>query len=507
MPRMPRFGVLNRRMGRAMPRSLLKAIHRSGRFFAPVGAAMTAAEGFGLARRVYRNAKNKRKWSSYKEVPATKKPKTSPVPSAPSSRVPAKFAVAPRMTKFRKATVTKQKAPKSAIVHYKEYGQFNAQKCMYINHEHWGHVDKLWKGIAYGLTKLLLPYAKMYNGKSMEDPCIGPRTNAINNNASVQYDNKAGASVLRLVYFTEGTDGEINRVFDTVNIEDTGASPDVYLSFDSIAEQVSTSLKSRYTFSAKTWLVEAQFLLNNATSNDQINVQPIYVQNLDDAEIHLYVNSLVKFQNVTLSDGADGAYSADKHSIDANPLVGRLFTGKGHYPQLDADLINLGDKTLDNYFGNVDDTTGGITLLGHSNNTTPGTPGYVSANDIGRVSHIPHARELYGNQVVKTGTIHMAAGAMKFHKTTFTLKKTFRALAGIGFVDAAGGPGRMHGSHTLFGLTLQHKHGQDTIQLGYNRDTDVGCYIKHKRVVHPLKTNYTLDNQAISCTIAPTEHQ
>ncbi|AYP28891.1 MAG: capsid protein [Cressdnaviricota sp.] len=427
------------------------------------------------------------------------------VPSAPSSRVPAKYAVAPRMTKFRKTTVTKQKAPKSAIVHYKEFGQFQAQKCMYINHEHWGHVEKLWKGIAYGLTKTLLPYAKIYNGKSLEDPCIGPRTNAINNLASVQYDNKSSALTLRLVYFLEGADGEINRLYDDIAVEDISASPDAYLSFDAIATGVANSLKYRYQFGEKSWLVEAQFLIPATTSNAEINATPIYVQNLDDAEIHLYVNSLIKFQNVTPSDFGD----LDKHSVDANPLIGRMYTAKGHFPQLDADLINAGDKTLDNYFGNVNDSTGGITLLGHANNTTPGTAGYVSANDIGRVSHIPNARELYGNQVVKTGTIHLAAGAMKFHKTTFTLKKTFRALAGIGFVDSTfpSYGGRMaHSSHTMFGFTCQHRHGQDVIKIGYNRDTDVGCYIKHKRIVHPLKTNYTLDNAATSCDIVPTEH-
>lgn len=472
---------------RYLRRALSRVAKRTGRFLGPVGAAFTAAEGVGLARRVYRNAKNKRKWSSYKEVPATKKPKTGPVPSAPGSRVPAKYAVAPRMTKFRKATVSKQKVPKSAIVHYKEFGQFNAEKCMYINHEHWGNVDKLWKGIGYGLTKLLLPYGKIYNGKSMEDPCIGPRTSTVD--PLIEYDDKASPSLLYLVFCSEGIDGAITRSTSTINLENVAPSPDVYRSFDAIATDVTTALRDKYNFSVKTWLAEAQIRPSGDASRN------IYIQNLDDAEINLYVHSLVKFQNVTSSDGG----SLDKHSIDANPLIGRMFTAKGHYPQIDSDLLNAGDKTLDTFFGDVDDTTLGITLLGHGNAHTQ--------NDLGRISHIPQARELYGNQLVKSGQIYMAAGAMKFHKTTFTLKKTFRALAGVGFLDSAGGSGRRMGMHTMFGLTLQHKHGEDTIQVGYNRDTDVGCYIKHKRIVHPLKTNYTLDSGVVTTTVIPTEHQ
>lgn len=489
---------IRRRVGRST-KVLSKVAGRVGRIARgmPKWGALGAIAQMGMDtpwNRSYKRFKE-RQWAQKRAV---KGGATGPVPSAPSSKVPAKYAVAPRMTKFRKASVTKQKVPKSAIVHYKEFGQFNAEKCMYINHEHWGHIDKLWKGIGYGLTKLLLPYAKIYNGKSMEDPCIGPRTNFAD--PLQQYDNKAGGggallTIIRLVFCTEGIDGAITRSSADIGVEDITASPDVYKSFDAIATDVTTQLRSKYNFSVKTWLSEAQILLGGDTGNQVINAQPIYIQNLDDAEINLYVHSLVKFQNVTPSDGA----SADKHSIDANPLVGRTFTAKGHYPQIDSDLINAGDKTLDTFFGDVDDTTLGITLLGHGNAHT--------ANDLGRISHIPKATELYGNQLVKSGQIYMAAGAMKFHKTTFTLKKTFRALAGVGFIDAAGGSGRRLGMHTMFGFTLQHKHGEDTIQVGYNRDTDVGCYIKHKRIVHPLKTNYTLDSGVVTTTVIPTEHQ
>lgn len=417
-------------------------------------------------------------------------------PTTPSARVSAKYAVADRMTKFKKAKSTaQQKAPKSAIVHYKEFGQFNAEKCMYINHEHWGSTDKLWYGISLGLAKKLLAFGKIYNGKSLEDPCIGPRTTPAV--PTSQYDNKGAVSQLRLVFVVEGALGQTTREVSDVAIEDlNGASPDVYLSMDAIAQAIAVIMKAKYTGLNKAWLQEAQIIEANPPSDVQ-NVAPIYIQNLDDAEICLYVNSLVKFQNVTQADhGGTTAYSRD--AIDANPLVGRVYSGEGHHPIIDGDLSQAGNRTLDSFFGDVSDTTGGITLLGHANSHT--------ADDLGRISSIPGAKQLYGNQTVKSGTISMGAGTMKFHKTSFTLRKTFKELAGHSFNDTAIAVGRRLGRHTMFGFTLAHKHGEDSISVGYNRDTDVGCYIKHKRVVYPLKTNYTTDSGVVSTTVAPTEH-
>jgi len=457
-----------------------------------VGAAAQAAYS---ARKGSKRKRMKKGISRGRKIP--RRSGGGKPPTTPSSRVSARYMVADRMTKFKKAKPTAQKVPKSAIVHYKEFGQFNTEKCMYVNHEHWGSVNKLWYGISLGLAKKLLPMVKIYNGKSMTDPCIGPRSSTID--PSVQYDDKSGAASLRLVYIDEGPDGAQTRVFDVFSIEDVTPSPDVYLSMDAIAKLIETSLRTNYNAATKRWLAEAQF----STALSPLSIAaPMYIQNLDDAEIHLYVNSLIKFQNVTVADHGTGAGANpyDKSAIDANPLVGRVFTASGHCPQVDSDLTQSGDKTLDSFFGNVNDTTGGITLLGHANTHT--------ADDLGRISSIPRAAELYGNQTVKSGNIRMAAGAMKFHKTSFTMRKTFKALAGVGVLfDVPGsGPGRLPGSHTLFGLTLEHKHGEDTIQIGYNRDTDVGCYISHKRIVHPLKTNYTLDSGVTTSSVVPTEH-
>jgi len=427
-------------------------------------------------------------------------------PTTPSSRVIAKYMVADRMTKFKKAKVTAQKVPKSAISHYKEFGAFTANKCMYINHEHWGSIDKLWYGISLGLAKKLLPMAKIYHGKSLADPCIGPRTQS--GDIEFQLDDKMVAAVtrLRLVFTSEGTNGSQSRSFTDVDIEDTFPTPnDKYRSMEAIAKSIETVLRAKYTGLDKTWLSEAQFLFSSVGSsgNEFINAMPIYIPNLDDAEICLYVKSLLKFQNVTLADHAstdtDGA-QYNKNAIDANPLTGRMYQGKGHYAQIDTELGQSGDKTLDSYFGSVTPSPdlGGITILGHDN--------AVSASDLGRVAHIPHAKELYGNQTVASGTIRMAAGAMKFHKTSFTMKKSFKAFADITFELGNPNPSRGFGSHTLFGFTTEHRHGEDTIRLGYNRETDVGCHIKHKMIVHPLKTQYTRDSGVTSAINTPTEH-
>lgn len=454
-------------------------------------------------------------------------------PTTTSARISSKYAVASSMTKFKKAKATKQKVPKSAICHYKEFGEFNAQKCMYINHQNWGSSDKLWYGIALGLSKMLLAKAHVYNGKSLEDPCIGPRTNPLSGNKGVglgeatgdqtAYDNEPNPTIIKLVYVTESGGGILERSSMSININDVLTAPDTYRSMRSIAQNVEQSLRAKYNNDEKTWLAEAQIV--NQDGNTTLNgppMQPIYVQNLDDAEICLYVNSLIKLQNITIADHGDGATAAnpyDRAAIDANPLTGRIYTAKGHKPSIDTELAQAGDGTIGRFFGDVGDFNhvDGFTLLGHDG-LLAANP--LSADDIGRIAHIPSAKVLYGNQAVKSGIIHMSAGAMKYHKTSFTLRKTFKALAGNGFADITRGDGETYGAfhhgpgtHTLFGFTTEHKHGNDTIKLGFNRETDVGCYIKHSRVVHALKSHYVNDVGVVSCNanglsaeLVPTEH-
>jgi len=394
-----------------------------------------------------------------------------------------------------------QKVPKSAIVHHKEFGQFNSEKCMYINHEHWGSYKKFWYGIGLGLTKKLLAYARIYNGKSYDDACIGPRTSYAD--PQTQSDNKTTATTLRLVFVKE-VDGATTRSFTDIAIENVAQNPDRYRTFDQIANDVANNLQAMYRMyvDGEQWLQEATILMSSDTSNDKLNALPIYIQNLDDAEVHLYCKSLVKFQNITLADHAQnaGANPYDRNAIDSNPLIGRMYQGRGHYPHVDGDLTQMGSKTLDTFFGDISDTTGGITLLGHSNT--------VNADDYGRIINIPQAKELYGNQSVKEGSIVMPPGAMKYYTTSFTMKKTFRALAQIKWTtDMNYGRGiPQMSSHTLFGLTLKARHGEDSIKIGWNRDTDVGCYIKHNRQVHALKTNFVRDHAQIEVSTVPTEH-
>ena len=486
-----------------------RVTRRASRFFKPEYALGAAASNSAI--RLFKRAKKdlaiKRKVRKYVENDMKtqvigrklKRPRSMAPPTTTSARLSAKYAVAPRMTKFKKQKVSAQKVPKSAISHYKEFGEFNAEKCMYINHEHFGSIGKFWYGISLGLAKKLLAYGKIYNGKSLEDPCIGPRTKAAD--PREQLDDKSGGTVLQLIFIKEAQDGAVTRLVRQGNLENTGASPDVYLSMDAIAVSIAGILRNRYmdTFAdgsahdLKCYLAEAAILVGTDTANAVLNAQPIYIQNLDDAEICLYVNSLVKFQNVTAADGG----GLTKDAIDANPLKGRMYTGKGHFPQIDADLLQVGQKSLGPYFGNVNDTTYGITLCGHANTH--------NADDLGRISHIPAAKELYGNQTVSSGVIHMPAGSMKFHKTSFSFKATFKTMCNY-FLMEPQGTTRGFGRHTLFGLTPAHKHGEDTIKIGFNRETDVGCYIKHKRIVHPLKTNYTIDAGVITTSVVPTEH-
>ena len=401
-------------------------------------------------------------------------------------------------------------------------------------------------GIGLGLAKMLLAKARIYPGKSFDDPCIGPRTDPMSGQlatfpdgyvalgdghkgpqAPTINDNRLVNTRINLVFVTETGGGTLQRSYTTTDIDDISSNPDAYKSIKEIAQSLETHMRSRYNSEDKTWLAEAVIYNNvpeqsDGSSSFTVNntgFVPIYVQNLDDAEICLYVNSLIKLQNITLADHGAAATAAnpyDRAAIDANPLVGRIYTAKGHKPSIDTELASAGDGSLGRFFGDVADFSHaqGFTLLGHDG-LLPAAP--LSADDIGRIAHIPNAKVLYGNQTVKSGTIHMAAGAMKYHKTSFTLRKTFKSLAGwnMGSTSLIQQP-FLHGpgSHTLFGITTEHKHGNDTIKIGFNRDTDVGCHIKYSRVVNPLKAHYVNDVGLVSLNnngegggeLIPTDH-
>lgn len=482
---------------RAAYRSAARAASRAGRYAKTWARRNPMTTGFmagGVAENVVRGAR-KRNLKSIRQGRVVKPRKAGPVPSTPSSRVPAKFAVAPVMTKFRKATKVKPKPVKSVITHYKEFGKFTTQKVMFINHEHHGSTQKMWIGIAHGLTKLLLSKAHIYADKSLEDPCIGPRTNfqLVDNT----YDNLATTNILRLFYTTETDTGSVSVAKDDIDILNLASSPDKYRSFAEIAEDVATSLQDRYKANVnKQWLSHAQVIHPTSV---QLGGVDVVFDNLDDAEIHFYVNSLVKFQNVTASDNG----SLDKQVIDANPLTGRMYQAKGIVPSIDTELALLGNQTLDTFFMDSNDGTGGLTLCGFNG---------FNADDLGRISHIPAAQQLYGKQTVSSGAINMAPGAMKYIKTSFKFVKTFKQLTSLTnkFNSSIASLSHDFGRHTLIGLKCAHKHGTDELQIGWNRDTDVGCYIKYSRQIHNLKTNYTNDfgqtGTGLVITTAPTEH-
>ena len=243
------------------------------------------------------------------------------------------------------------------------------------------------------------------------------------------------------------------------------------------------------------------------------NVSPIYVNNLDDAEIHLYVNSLIKFQNITIADhgytennvhgatvteqGVDTAYNKD--AIDANPLIGRVYAAKGLSPDIDTEL-GLPGSTLDTFF--QDRHESGITLCG--SNTAP------NATELGRIQNVPPAKEIYGGQTVTTGHLAISPGSMKFYKTSFRLVKTFKELSKYMIPydkGATGGEFPTHQRHafrhTLFGIKCAHQHGADEIRLGWNRDQSVGCYVKINKKIFPLRAQYNNDMHTTTVSTIP----
>jgi len=471
-----------------------------------LGVAYDAAR---LGRRVYNNIARKRKTRSYVEQRPSKKARTTPSVAPGGRKGPTRLRMAARLTKFRKMKPAAVKVPKSAIASYKEYGTLQAEKLMYISHDHRGSRDKFWSGIAYGLTKLLMAKAKIYPAKSLAMPMVGVRTNPLD--TANTYDDGSNAYI-RLVFCVQSQNGNIARDWNEISVMETGSNPNQYKTFQAMAQDVETTLKARYGHSAnqttteKVWLQEAFFFNSNATAPQSWPLDPVYVQNLDDAEVHLYAHSLVKLQNITEGDGGSNLTQA----LDANPLIGRMYQAKGHYPWVDSDVTTMlaggfTSNALDDFFGDVEPS--GFTL--HGNSTRDFGQGWPDGaqgdadNLLGALSHIPTARELYGNQTVKTGTVYIKPGGHKELKTSFSFKKTFKEMANMGneFVFQPD-----FGSHTMIGLKCEHRDGKSTLKIGYNRDTQVGCYIKHTRHVHSLKTAFTtFKDQTVNPLLVPTE--
>jgi len=504
---MPMYNPPVSRRFRAARRVAGRAFSRVSPYGRSIYAAGIAAQ---LGRRVYKNMARKRKTRSYVEQRPRKKARTTPSVAPGGRKGPVRMRMAPRLTKFRKMKSASVKVPKSAIASYKEYGTLQAEKLMYISHDHRGSRNKFWSGIAYGLTKLLCAKAHIYPAKSLQQPMVGPRSNPGTANV---YDNVGGYNV-RLVFCIQTANGNIEYTYNDHSVLELGTNPNQYKSFQEFAQSIETTLKARYSHAAnqttteKVWLQEAQWydvFVGAAETQPQYG-QHIYIQNLDDAEIHLYCNSMVKLQNITESDGGSNLTMA----LDANPLIGRMYQAKGHYPRVDGDVTGMlagtfTSNALDDFFGDVEPS--GFTL--HGNTTRDYGQGWPDGaqgdadNLLGALSHIPTARELYGNQTVKTGTVYIKPGAHKELKTSFSFKKTFKELAHMGneFVYQPN-----FGQHTMIGLKSEHRDGRSTLKLGYNRDTQVGCFVKHQRSVHPIKTAFTtFKDQTVDANLVPTE--
>jgi len=279
-----------------------------------------------------------------------KRPRSMAPPTSTAARISARYAVANRMTKFKPVKATKMgKVPKSLGFHYKDYGEYNAERVMYINHEHWGSRHRFWATLGVGLTKTLLARGQLYPGKLMSDPVMGPRTN--NSDIKRTFDNQTTVPLLKLTFINEANDGAQSFADNNVNLVDTAPNPDRYRSFQDISNDVAAALQERYDApSGATYWLTAASIIDTAG----LFVNPCNMINLEDAEISLYVKALLKFQNITPADG--GGTTTD--NIDRNPLEGRVYTAKGCTPRIDDDLAKAGDTSLDTYFGDQD--TSGI---------------------------------------------------------------------------------------------------------------------------------------------------
>lgn len=501
----------------------------------------------GLAYGAYRTAKYARKTLRGKRRVAAAKP-----PTSTHASIPARYAVANTMSKFKapKKGVT-PKVPKSAMTHYKDYGMYIMKQCMYINHSHYSSDDRLWYTIAQGLTKYILGRAKIYCGKLVDDPCIGPMTSAIDQQSVEEQPLGDRGGYFRLGFTKKFKAIDKHEVVYSGWIGVAEGANGRYKSFEDLTHLVKKELLLWYCNigqnpldgrvngdTSEVWNQyelhgQPLFWLSAVTFSSQAPTGAYNLQgadswhepNIEDHVINVNIKTLIKLQNVTEGDTAATGGLLD--AIDKNPLTGRIYSAKGAHPQVSSRFKGAGDGGFDRFFGNVGGAPRGFALMAGDGEGETG----LSDDDMGYISHIPKPHDIYGNQTVKSATINFPAGSMKFHKTSFSLRRSFKDLAQIANWRARSRPGVINGNqtdddwttiantfkedfgtHTMFGLTHAHKHGQDQIRIGYNVETDANCYIKPVKNYFPIKANYVYDNETIgwhtgSYQINPTEHQ
>lgn len=446
----------------------------------------------------------------------------------PAKKSTAAYQIAPNMTKFKKPHTAKVKKPsKYLTTSYRDFGTFAAEKNIWYINEHHGSLDRFWYQAAAALVKPLLAKAKIYPGKHAEDPMIGPGTKLSVNDGALDYqydDVNALNFKLRLLFCHEQSDGGVNSAHYDVALSETATNPDQYYSLHVIATEVAGILKAEYrgndpaglssgmVTDSRRWLKAAQIFDSEFGDQTVAGVpslprgQPITIDNLDDAMICYYSTVLMKMQNVTPADGLSdvaghGTTLGTKLDIGANPLTGRLYRTRGIEPKIDSDLMTVGNKTFDEFFRARDNK--GLTFCNDNSTWTGATA--MNATDLGRIQHIPHGRALFSDSF-KEGKIHMPPGTMKFDKTTFALKTTWRKLADyFNHSNEERPAGPRFGSNTLCGLALEHRHGVDQIKIGWERDTRTSAYCKLAGPHHMLKTQFTSDVGDKVSTIVPAD--
>lgn len=441
----------------------------------------------------------------------------------PAKKRTAAYAIAPNITKFKKPHTEKvQKPSKYVTTSYRDFGTFAAEKNIWYINEHHGSVDRFWYQVAAALIKPILAKAKIYPGKHAEDPMIGPSTRLNIDDGALhdQYEDVNRLNFkLRLLFCHEQSDGGVNSAHYDFALSETATNPDQYYSLHYMSTEVAAVLKAEYNGNdpsglssgmvadTRRWLKAAQIFDTDYPDHTAIpRGLPITVDNLDDSMICYYSTVLMKTQNVTPADGLSdtaghGTALGTKLDIGANPLTGRLYRTRGIEPKIDSDLMTVGNKTFDEFFRARDSK--GLTFLNDNSTYTGATA--MNATDLGRIQHIPHGRALFSASF-KEGKIHMPAGSMKFDKTTFALKTTWRKLADyFNHSNEERPAGPRFGSNTLCGLALEHRHGVDQIKIGWERDTRTSAYCKLAGRHHMLKTQFTSDVGDKVSTIVPAD--
>ena len=382
-----------------------------------------------------------------------RKAKRPPKRVARRGRPSASYGLARRSRPFRKARKPIKDRGRFVARNYDDYGTMERDHSLWLGFQHHGSRDRLYDIIGEAITKAALAKTKIYP-RSYDEVIESLSINQMDlffnrvNNAGVDSETSVN------VQLNGRTFKDISADVGNAIMGQANGDPAVAPNADTVAR----------------YLSEIRMFNTATPSNADIRIKDI-----GDSLVSVKVKQKIRFQNITKN--VDGNLDLDQAGL--NPLRGRKYVFANFRPR----LIDQIQKTHAQY----DDFMLSDPVLVGPVDSAPGIAPMPSTGSLAKddpISHPPPARQLFAN-CKASGAITMAAGAMKYEVTSFTMTHKLKNL--IERIYYAGFDKGAFGGCTWIGLEKAYRQAQpsgvtndDRISIGFNRE--VHMYAKCKFV-------------------------